>query len=74
MTEMDAITLSIAQLVYSAQIAPDTGWRLILVAAMSNLVFKTATVAVLGDRQLLGRIAMSFGITVGVGLLLLGVW
>jgi uncharacterized membrane protein (DUF4010 family) len=74
LTDMDAITLSIAQLVHSAQIAPDTGWRLILVAAMSNLVFKTATVAVLGNRQLLGRIAVSFCVAVGVGLLLLGVW
>ena len=74
LTDMDAITLSIAQLVHSAQVAPDTGWRLILVAAMSNLVFKTATVAVLGNRQLLGRVAVSFCIAVGVGLLLLGVW
>jgi uncharacterized membrane protein (DUF4010 family) len=71
---MDAITVSITQLVHSAQVAPDTGWRLILVAAMSNLVFKTATVAVLGDRRLLRRIAVSFGVTIGVGFLLLGLW
>jgi uncharacterized membrane protein (DUF4010 family) len=74
LTDMDAITLSIAQLVHSEQIAPDTGWRLILVAAMSNLVFKTGIVAVLGDRQLLGRIAVSFCVAVAVGLLLLAVW
>jgi uncharacterized membrane protein (DUF4010 family) len=74
LTDMDAITVSITQLVHSAQVAPDTGWRLILVAAMSNLVFKTATVAVLGDRRLLRRTAVSFGITIGVGLMLLGLW
>ena len=74
LTDMDAITLSITQLVHSAQIPPDTGWRLILVAAMANLVFKTATVAALGDRQLRGRIAVGFGLTIGVGLLLVGLW
>jgi len=34
----------------------------------------TATVAMLGDRQLLGRIAVSFCVAVAVGLLLLGVF
>jgi uncharacterized membrane protein (DUF4010 family) len=72
LTDMDAITLSIAQLVHSAQMTSDTGWRLIVVAAMSNLVFKAAIVAILGGRQLLGRIAISFGITIAVGLGLLG--
>jgi hypothetical protein len=41
---------------------------------MSNLLFKTATVAALGDRRLIRRIALSFSVAVGVGLLLLGVW
>jgi uncharacterized membrane protein (DUF4010 family) len=60
LTDMDAITLSVAQMVNNQQVPPDTGWRLILSAAMANLVFKTGVVAVLGSRLLLFRIAVSF--------------
>jgi hypothetical protein len=38
LTEMDAITLSSARLVESGRIDPSTGWRAILIAAMSNFV------------------------------------
>ena len=74
LTDMDAITLSIAQLVSTEQITPATGWRLILVAAMANLAFKTGVVAILGDRRLLGRVAVGFGVAsaLGGGLLLFG--
>lgn len=72
LTDMDAITLSITQLVSTEQITPATGWRLILVAAISNLAFKTGVVAILGDRRLLGRVAFGFGVAaaLGAGLLL----
>jgi len=74
LTDMDAITLSIAQLVSADEVAPATGWRLIMVAAMANLAFKTGVVAMLGDRRLLRRVAIGFGVAgaVGGGLLLLG--
>jgi uncharacterized membrane protein (DUF4010 family) len=74
LTDMDAITLSIAQLVSTGEVAPATGWRLILVAAMSNLVFKGVVVAMLGDRRLLGRVGVGFGVAgaLGVGLLVAG--
>ena len=67
----DAITLSISQLVRAGESTPEAGWRIIMVAAMSNLVFKTGTVAMLGSRALLGRIALSFGATIAVGVVLL---
>lgn len=70
LTDMDAITLSVTQLVNSAGIAPGTGWRLILVAAMANLAFKTATVAVLGERSLLRRVAIGFGSAAATGAVL----
>jgi uncharacterized membrane protein (DUF4010 family) len=38
--DMDAITLSTAQLVGSEELAASSGWRVILTAALSNLVFK----------------------------------
>jgi uncharacterized membrane protein (DUF4010 family) len=42
LTDMDAITLSVANLVNGQEIAPGTGWRVILVAAMANLAAKAA--------------------------------
>jgi uncharacterized membrane protein (DUF4010 family) len=68
LTDMDAITLSVSHLVSSAELAPGTGWRLILTAAISNLAFKAAIVAVLGERRLLGRVALGFGAAAAAGL------
>lgn len=67
LTDMDAITLSIAQLVSSGQVDPRTGWRLLLVAAMSNLAFKGVVVAMTGGRGLLRRVAIGFGTAVALG-------
>lgn len=74
LTDMDAITLSTAQLVRAGRLEADPGWRLVVIGALSNLVFKGAAVAVLGDRHLLRRIAVAFGSTVAVGVLLLVLW
>jgi uncharacterized membrane protein (DUF4010 family) len=74
LADMDAITLSMTQLVNSEKVSPDTAWRCVLVASMSNLLFKAAIVAVVGKRQLLGRIAPSFGVAFVVGVLLLAFW
>ncbi|MEM9558514.1 MAG: MgtC/SapB family protein [Acidobacteriota bacterium] len=74
LTDMDAITLSTAQLMASERIDHDLGWRLILVGALSNLVFKGGVVAVLGPRRLLARMALLFGLTLAGGLALLLWW
>ena len=74
LTDMDAITLSITQLVRSGNIEGQTGWRLILVAALSNLVFKGIVVAVLGEFRLFKQVAVLFLIVFAVGLLLLFLW
>jgi uncharacterized membrane protein (DUF4010 family) len=74
LTDMDAITLSLSAMVEQKQVDPVTGWRLILVAAMSNLVFKAGTVAVLGSKRLLGRIALLFGIACGLILAVILFW
>jgi len=74
LTDMDAITLSIAQLVGSGQADPATGWRLILVASLSNLAFKSVIVASSGGSALFRRVALGFGAAglVGGGLLAFG--
>jgi uncharacterized membrane protein (DUF4010 family) len=46
----------------------------LLIAAMSNLVFKAGIVLVLGSRKLLVRIAILFGLSLACGLALLKFW
>ena len=73
-TDMDAITLSTAQMTNAARIPPETAWRLILLAAMSNLVFKGGVVWVLGERALLQRILWLFGAALAAGAGILALW
>lgn len=74
LTDVDAITLSTSRLVDSGRLEPGTGWRAILIAALSNLVFKAGIVAVLGSRGLLWRVVALFGGAVGAGLMVLWLW
>jgi uncharacterized membrane protein (DUF4010 family) len=74
LTDVDAITLSLSQLMKQGSLQPDNGWRLILLASVSNLFFKGIMAAVLGSRQLVKWIAPSFGISILAGLLLIWLW
>jgi uncharacterized membrane protein (DUF4010 family) len=78
LTDMDAITLSTARLVEHADsasaLAPRTAWRLIAVAAMSNLVFKGMMAAALGNRRLAGMVAAAFAVPLAVGAALIVAW
>jgi uncharacterized membrane protein (DUF4010 family) len=74
LTEMDAISLSTGQMMADGQVSADTGWRLMLAAALANVVFKGGAVAVLGDRKLFVRVAVLFGISLVIGVLLLLLW
>lgn len=62
LTDMDAITLSTSRLVAAERVMPNTGWRVIMTAAMANLVFKAGIVAMLGHRRLLLRTLLLFGV------------
>jgi uncharacterized membrane protein (DUF4010 family) len=74
LTDMDAITLSSARLVESGRTDPSTGWHAILIAAMSNLVFKFGTVSLLGHRLLTLRIGAVFGLILTCGAVILWFW
>lgn len=74
LTDMDAITLSTSQLVAAGQLDASTGWRSILLASLSNIVFKAAMVAVLGTRRLLAWVGSLFGIALVVGAAILWFW
>lgn len=67
LTDMDAITLSTAQLVKQGQIEADIAWRLILVGGLSNLVFKAIAALVLGGIRLFLHILPLFVATLVAG-------
>jgi uncharacterized membrane protein (DUF4010 family) len=71
LTDVDAITLSSSQLVAAGRLDGGEGWRIIVTATLSNLVFKALTIAALGHRRLLLRVTTVYGIVTAVGLILL---
>ncbi len=74
LTDVDAITLSTSRLMNLGNLSPDNGWRVILVAALSNVAFKGALVGFLGNKNLLAKISLLFGIVLLGGLLVLWWW
>ncbi|MCB0530703.1 MAG: MgtC/SapB family protein [Lewinellaceae bacterium] len=74
LTDIDAITLSLSNMINNGSIEANGGWRFILVAAMANLVFKGSLVAVIGHRSLLRLIAPVFGLVLVAGALVLWLW
>lgn len=74
LTDMDAITLSTAQLIKAGGLDVDTGWRMMLVGSLSNILFKTVAVGLLGSRRLLMRILVLFGFSMAGGVLILWLW
>ena len=75
LTDMDAITLSTARLARDGDpmILKD-GWRMIVVASLSNIIFKTGIVALMANRRLLWQIALLFSLPITGGVLLLLFW
>ncbi len=71
LTDMDAITLSTARLVASGDLAVESGWRLIVVATMSNIVFKAGIAMLMGTRLLARRVAVFFLVPLSAGAALL---
>lgn len=74
LTDVDAITLSLSQLMKEGSLKATFGWKLILLAGLSNMVFKGVMAIVLGAKQLTKWIIVSFGITVTFGLLVMWLW
>ncbi|MFG0318847.1 MAG: MgtC/SapB family protein [Planctomycetota bacterium JB042] len=74
LTDVDAITLSTARLVEEGDLSLDTGWRMILLGSMSNLVFKAGAVAVLGGRRAAALVGLAFGASIVTGGLVLAFW
>ncbi len=74
LTDVDAITVSTSQLVGAARVNAGDGWRLIVLASMTNFVFKLGLAGVVGHRRLVMRLAPMFGAVLAVGGLMLFFW
>ncbi len=72
LTDMDAITLSTTQMIQQERISFDTGWRMIIIGALANMVFKGAIASMMGNRRLAFQLALFFGLTIsgGIGIVL----
>ncbi|MDP3543088.1 MAG: MgtC/SapB family protein [Elusimicrobiota bacterium] len=58
LTDVDAVTLSTARLARGGTLEADTAWRLALVAAASNTLFKAGLVTVVSRRALAVRLGL----------------
>jgi len=67
LTDMDAITLSTAQMTVSGGLNPVLAWKVIMIASLANFVFKFGIVAFLGSAALKWRVALAFAIAIAGG-------
>lgn len=74
LTDMDAITLSNGRLVERGLIEATVAWRAVILASVSNLVFKFIMIWSLGGRGLAMRTAPWFGAIALAGILLIFIW
>jgi uncharacterized membrane protein (DUF4010 family) len=74
LTDMDAITLSSAQLVGRGELEVGQAWRMILVGGMANLVLKGGIAVVAGHRALRRPLLVSFAASLAVGAGILAFW
>ncbi len=74
LTDMDAITLSTAKMITEERIGIDTGWRMMVIGALANNVFKGVVVAALGGLPIGRRVSVGFAASLVGGALLLWLW
>lgn len=74
LTDVDAITLSMAGMTKQGGVMADQAWRVVMAAILSNLVFKFGCAVVLGSPRLARQIGLLFGLTFLAGLAILLYW
>ncbi|WP_308367105.1 MULTISPECIES: MgtC/SapB family protein [unclassified Microbulbifer] len=73
-TDVDAITLSTANLAGDGLLETSTAWRAMVIATLANLVFKAGAAAALGGRALFRRVALLFTVPFVAGILVIALW
>lgn len=74
LTDMNAITLSTAQLARRGEVEAGLAWKVILVGALANLVFKAGTVMVLARGRTRAMVGATFALWLAAGGLMLWLW
>jgi len=74
LTDMDAITLSISNMMQNNRLDSSEAWRYILAAGLANLVFKAGITGVLGTRKLFNGVSLAFLVIMVAGGLVLWLW
>ena len=71
---MDAINLSTSRLVQNGKLVPDEGWRIIIIAVLSNTLFKGLMVRFWGGGIFFKTILLPWLGSLIAGAILLLVW
>lgn len=74
LTDVDALTLSIAQLHSNGKTGSAEAWRVIFLATLSNLLFKVVAASFLGSARLRRYILGAGSIALAIGATLLALW
>ncbi len=74
LTDVDALTVSMAQLFTGGRVSADLAWRSIFLASLSNLLFKIGAASLLGAPQLRTYLVSLGGAALGVGIAMLLLW
>ena len=74
LTDVDAITLSLSNTIKDGGLQAAQGWKLILIAALSNLVFKAGLVGFMGSKQLIRYIWGASIIILAFGVIIILLW
>ena len=74
LTDVDAITLTIANLSNAGRVEVPTAWRAILLAVLANLVFKGVLAVALGGTRLWRPVGVLFAPSLLAGIAILSFW
>jgi uncharacterized membrane protein (DUF4010 family) len=74
LTNVDALTLSVSRLYGQTELGADTAWRVIFLASIANLIFKTGVAAVIGSPSLRRWILATGVPAIAVGLAIVVGW
>lgn len=74
LTDVDAITLSLAKLVKQGNLETDTGWKYMTVGILSNMTFKGIMAYVIGGKVIAKWILINFGVILVAGILIILLW
>lgn len=74
LADLDALTLSTAQLAKAGRLGGDLVWRLVVCASLANMLFKSAVVAFLGGGKLLRALVLPWALGMLVGAAMIAFW